>query len=270
MDINFKREVDVILRDGDPILHIINRGAKYSVAKLMPNQTAERTWDLIAEFWISVFTGYPDIISHDQGRNFTAHFFQNSCSQLVITTEDTPTESYNSLPLYEKYHSVIRRACNKRKVDFPSMDKHILLSATVHAVNTTDSPHFLTTAMPFFGASHRLPLSNISSMALLQEQRFEAIRAARQETETITVESRVATALKHRAGLIPHSTYEFGDKLGVWRKEAHKYEGRYIVLSYDDRKTVKKLHLSLLLLLTQYILMTKRYRPLMTHQFLRT
>ncbi len=78
-------------------------------------------------------------------------------------------------------------------------------------------------------------------MALLQEKRFEAIRAARQEMETITVQSRVATALKHRAGLIPHPTDEFGDKLGVWRKEAQKYEGRYIVLSYDGRNTVNKI-----------------------------
>ncbi len=73
------------------------------------NQTAEHTWGLIVEFWITVFTGYPEFIAHDQGRKFTADFFQNTCSQLGITTKDTPVEPHDSLPICERYHSIIRR-----------------------------------------------------------------------------------------------------------------------------------------------------------------
>ncbi len=62
---NHEIQVDVMFIDGDPELHIFDRGTRYSVAKFMDNQTAEHTWDLIVEFWISVFTGYPDVISHD-------------------------------------------------------------------------------------------------------------------------------------------------------------------------------------------------------------
>ncbi len=83
--------------DGDPVLHIIDRGTRYSVAKFMANQTAEHTWDIIVEFWISVFTGFPEIISHDQGKTYTADYFQHTCSQLGITTKETPVESHNSL-----------------------------------------------------------------------------------------------------------------------------------------------------------------------------
>ncbi len=60
-DIVFKHEleVDVMWIDGDPALHIIDRGTRYSVAQFMVNQSAEHTWDILVEFWITVFTGYP-------------------------------------------------------------------------------------------------------------------------------------------------------------------------------------------------------------------
>ncbi len=36
---NHEIEVDVMWIDGDPVLHIIDRGTRYSVAKFMANQT---------------------------------------------------------------------------------------------------------------------------------------------------------------------------------------------------------------------------------------
>ncbi len=46
--IRFNREieVDVMFVDGDPVLHIIDRSKKYSVAKFLKNKTAEHTQDL--------------------------------------------------------------------------------------------------------------------------------------------------------------------------------------------------------------------------------
>ena len=53
--------------DSDAVLHIIKGQTRYSVAKFITAETAESTWELIMEYWIFVFTGYPLIISHDQG-----------------------------------------------------------------------------------------------------------------------------------------------------------------------------------------------------------
>ncbi len=96
---NHEIEVDVMWRDGDPVLHIIDRGTRYVVTKFMANQTAKHAWDIIVEFWILVCAGYPEIISHDQGKNFTSDLLQHTCSQLGITTKETPVESHNSLSL---------------------------------------------------------------------------------------------------------------------------------------------------------------------------
>ncbi len=115
--IMFNHEIEVDLRwiDGDPVLHIIDRGTRYSVDKFMESETSEHTWDLIMEFWVTVFTGYPYVISHDQGPQFTAEHFQVNCSQLGIVSKETPTQSHNSLSLCERYHSLIKRVYKKLK-----------------------------------------------------------------------------------------------------------------------------------------------------------
>ncbi len=118
------------------------------------------------------------------------------------------------------------------------MDKNVRLSTAVHAVNTTIGPNGLTPSLLLFGATPRLPIPNVLIMAPTQKQQFEAMRAARQEMETITMQRRVAAALKHRTGVTTHPMYETSDKVRIWREASQKYEGPHIVHSYDNRKTV--------------------------------
>ena len=47
---NHEIEVDIMRIDGDAIIHIIDRGTRYSVAKYLNPQTAENAWNLILEF----------------------------------------------------------------------------------------------------------------------------------------------------------------------------------------------------------------------------
>ena len=106
---NHEIEVDIMWLDGDGIIHIIYRSTRYSVAKYLTPQTSENSWNLIIEFWISVFNGFPQIIAHDQGPQFTAGYFHDSCAQLGIIAKETPTESHNSPSTCEIYHPMIRR-----------------------------------------------------------------------------------------------------------------------------------------------------------------
>ena len=106
---NYEIEVDLTWIDGDPVLHIIDPGPRYSVAKFMMSESSEYEWDLIMEFWVAVFTEYPYITSHDQGTQFTAENFQVMCSQLGIVSKAIPAQSYNSLSLCKRYHSLIKR-----------------------------------------------------------------------------------------------------------------------------------------------------------------
>ncbi len=54
------------------MLHIIDQRTRYSAAKFLENELAEYVWDVIIYFWVTVFTGFPSVIPHDQGVQFTA------------------------------------------------------------------------------------------------------------------------------------------------------------------------------------------------------
>ena len=47
---NYEIELDLTRIDGDPVLHIIDRGTRYSIAKFMKSESFEYAWDLIMEF----------------------------------------------------------------------------------------------------------------------------------------------------------------------------------------------------------------------------
>lgn len=118
----------------------------------MGEESSEYTWSLIAEYRITVFTGYPYIISHDQGPQFSAEYFQVACSQKEIISEGKPGQSHNSLGLCERSHSVIIRVYNKLNDEDPNQNKHVKLSPAAHAVNNTTGADGLTPNIILYGS----------------------------------------------------------------------------------------------------------------------
>ncbi len=168
-----------------------------------------------------MFTGYPELIPHDQGRNLQLISSKNMFSQLGIITKDNPVDSHTSSSICERYRSIIRRFYNKLKVYIPDVDKKTRLSIPVHSVNKTIEPDGPTPCLLLFGSVLRILLRNVSTRAPAQKQCSEAMAAARKEMETITAQRRVASPLKHRTGALPHPMYEFGDSVCAWREESN-------------------------------------------------
>ena len=175
--------------------------------------------------------------SHDQGPQFTAEHFQVMCSQLGIVSKATPTQSHNSLYFCERYDSLIKRVYTKLQNDDPDQDKHQRLALSVHAVNSTAGPEGLTSSIHVSGAVPRIPLPDCSSLPPDEKTRFRAMKIARQEMETIKAQRRVASALKHRHSLRPHSFFKFGDKVRICREEKNEFAVPYTGHTYDNEKT---------------------------------
>lgn len=235
---NNEIEVDLFWIEGEAALHIIDRGTCYSVAKFLKHQTSEYLWNVIIEFWLTVFTGFPNIIAHDRGNNFSSDFFQLACAEFGINTSEKPTESHNSLSLCERYHSIIRRIFRKLRLNFPDMSKETLLSLSTHAGNTTAGSEGLTPSLLVFGAIPRLPIGNLTSIPPTQKQRFEAMKMAREEMYTITAERRIKQALLPGTQKPQPFIPKEGDLVRVYREKEMKFEGPFKVHAYDQRKTV--------------------------------
>ena len=155
-------------------------------AKFIDNASSEYLWNTIVDAWTTIFKGFPNIITHDQGSYFVSDYFQTCCAELGIISKPTPTESHNSLSLCERYHSIIRRVFLKLKSQHKNLPKEIILSTSVHAVNTTARPIGLVPTLLMFGTLPRLPLTGMNSIPLSQKERFAAMKLAREEMMTIT------------------------------------------------------------------------------------
>ena len=66
------------------------------------------------------------------------------------------------------------------------MDKDLVLSLSVHSVNTTVGPNGITPSLLVFGTIPRLPIGGLNTLPSSQKKRFEAMKTAREEMLAIT------------------------------------------------------------------------------------
>lgn len=237
IEFNHEIEVDLFFIHNKPILHIIDRGTRYSVARFISSQSAEYVWNVIVDAWVTVFTGFPNIIAHDQGTNFDSAFFQGMCSEFGIVTKRTPTQSHNSLSICERYHHIIRRVFLKVESQHPQLGENLTLAIAVHAVNTTAGPKGIVPALLLFGTLPKLPIPSLETVARTQKERFCAIESARKEMLAITAQRRIREALRSRSPYTKTLDLNTGDQVMVYREELSRYEGPFTLESYDGRKT---------------------------------
>ena len=138
----------------------------------------------------------------------------------------------------ERYHSIIRRVYHKLKSDHEGLPHEVLLSLAVHAVNNTAGPDGIVPTLLVFGSLPRLPLPAFSSLPLTQQQRFDAMKTARDEMMAITAQRRIREALKTYTRKSQPFIPEEGQHVLVYREGTKRFEGPFVVHSYDNRKTV--------------------------------
>ncbi len=160
--------------DQKPILHVIDRETRYSAAKYMKFMSAEHSWDSIIEFRITFFTVFPPIIAAGRQSFIRSKWFETTCYQLGIYAKIAATENHNSVGLFERYHSLIRRIFNALRLEHPEISNEKRLPISTHAVNNTAGPEGITPTVLLFGTTPRyLPPE--------QKARFEAMKTARTE-----------------------------------------------------------------------------------------
>ncbi len=63
-----------------PVLHIVDCGTRFPVAKFLKDETSEDVWNPFVECCVSVCVGFPNVLGHDQGSAFTSNFFTSRVS----------------------------------------------------------------------------------------------------------------------------------------------------------------------------------------------
>ncbi len=124
-NIQFNHEIILDLtwiepRPHKPVLHIVDRGTHLSAAEFLVGESSEDIWNTFISCWVTVYVGFPDILSHDFGSAFSSGFFQKTCAEFGIITKEIPCESHDSLGPGEHYHAPLkskafnRSACSEQ------------------------------------------------------------------------------------------------------------------------------------------------------------
>ena len=136
------------------------------------------------------------MLAHDQGSVFTSQFLQNSTKHLGIITKGVPVEAHNALSVGERYHAPLRRIFKKIQLEYPMLNRDLILSIAVICLNNTAGPDGLVPSLLVFGMIPKMPLGHIETVMPNQRERFAAMELSRKEMETIIAEQRVKVGEK--------------------------------------------------------------------------
>ncbi len=125
-------------------------------------------------------------------------------------------EAHNSLGSGERCHAPLRRIFLKIREEYPKIDKNIVLKLAVRAMNDTMGPEGLVPSYLVFGCIPRFPSTD--STLPTQQQRMDAMQAARREMAIITAELQIRKALMSRVLRNADLVIEIGDLVRIFRE----------------------------------------------------
>ena len=136
---NARVYIDITYLDGRPVPHIVDGATRFSAARFLPKMNKESLWVAIIMCWTSLRTGLPYSILVDEGSQFRKILAKLGALH-DVNIEKSGIESHNSLRIGESYHKPLRDTYRKLKLDYPSMQRQLLLALSVKAMNETIGP----------------------------------------------------------------------------------------------------------------------------------
>jgi transposase InsO family protein len=219
----------------NPVLHVVDEATRFQAARWLKDVSSQTVWNNLRYCWIDTYLGPPDVINHDQGKQFVSEEFRQLAASMAITTVPVPIEAHNSIGLVERYHGPLRRAYDVITEDLKgtSVTKEIVLQMAVKAVNDTAGPNGLVPTLLVFGAYPRM--TELDPPAPSITVRARAITKAMAEVARLRVDRQIADALRQRNGPQTDQVRHLplNSKVLVWR-EGKGWKGPFALLAVAE------------------------------------
>ena len=225
--------------DGKPVLHIVDEATRFSAARFLPKMSTDAIWDSLLLCWSSVYIGLPDNITVDEGSQFRKIFAELAALH-DVNIEKSGVESHKSLGIGERYHKPLRDTYRKLQLDYPSMQRQLLLALAVKSMNGTLGAEGIVPSALVFGEFPRLrslqgPVVPRPSLA----ERAEAAQQARRYTSQHLAKVKVKRAIHHNTPPASERIYQPGDEVLIWREKQvesrmSEWIGPYTIVTSDS------------------------------------
>ena len=146
----------------------------------------------------------------------------------------------HALGIGERYHTPLRNTYRKLKVEFPQMNKHILLSISVKAGNDTLGPEGIVPSALVFGEF--LTVSTILGTRVPRQtltERAQVVQRARKIMAQELADSQMKRSIKHKKPSATDHVYDPGEYALVLRdtivnNRIGEFIGPFIVLAFES------------------------------------
>lgn len=102
----------------EPVLHIVDEGTKFSVARFLPSIYTDAVWEKLSKCWASVYTGLLNKILTDEGSQLGDRFIRTG-KLAEVGVSQTVVEAHFSLGLVERYHGSLNSIFRNIKIFSP-------------------------------------------------------------------------------------------------------------------------------------------------------
>jgi hypothetical protein len=220
-DVVFNQEllIDIAYLDGLPILHVVDRGTRFSAARFLRKVDAVEVW----KTFVATYIGHPESILTNQGSVFLSEAWKGMFRAADISLRHTGTESHNSLHVGESMHAPFRRIYRKVRDEHPDLETDLALALSCKAMNDTANEDGMCPTLLVFGALPR-PL-DLSRPSPSLHDRLRAQLTSRKEYARIVAERRVQRGLVTKPPCSADYTIEPGNIVYVYREKAKKWIG---------------------------------------------
>lgn len=213
--------VDLLWLYDRAVLHVIDEHTGFRNAAFLKSKSSKDIWNAFMGCWVTTYVGFPQKLRSDQESATTSNEFRACASLHGIEIEFSGVSSHNSMGKIESAHGPLRRIYRMLTDKYPDLSDALRLRFSVKALNDTSGPKGLVPSLLVFGTIPSIGSSNANLPD--QEQRFKAMRAAREEAATIFAEQRIRIALKSNAP--PSSKYMLkpGQEVKVFSEKQKKW-----------------------------------------------
>ena len=149
--------MDIMYINSLPVWHILDESTRFSAARFLPNMSTYAVWDALLRCRASICTGLPNRILVDQGSNLgKSEPFISLAARANVEVQGTGIEAHSSLRIGERYHEPILSTFRTMRIDYPNVDKELLLQLAVKAMNDSLGPEGLIPSSLVFGELPRV------------------------------------------------------------------------------------------------------------------
>ena len=118
-------------------------------------------------YWINIYLGPPNIITHNTGKNFISKEFKQYAIILRTAIRSIPVKAHNSVRMIEHYYSPLHRIYHIIITELPDISKDIALQMAFKAINNSAGPNGLIFTLLVFRAYLYMVESNTPNLIVV-------------------------------------------------------------------------------------------------------